>query len=39
MADLEAVFCAPAPGQVMPDAGLRGAYDALEAELAKALAR
>jgi xylulokinase len=39
MADLEAVFCAPAPGQVMPDAGLRGAYDTLEAELAKALAR
>ena len=39
MADLEAVFCAPAPGQVSPDASLRGAYDALEAELAKALAK
>ena len=38
-ADLEAVFCAPAPGQVSPDASLRGAYDALEAELAKALAQ
>jgi len=39
MADLEAVFCAPAPGQVSPDASLRGAYDALEAELAQALAK
>lgn len=39
MADLEAVFCAPAPGQVSPDVSLRGAYDALEAELAQALAK
>jgi xylulokinase len=39
MADLEAVFCAPAPGQVSPDTSLRGAYDALEAELAQALAK
>ena len=39
MADLEAVFCAPAPGVVVPAAGLRAAYDALEAELAQALAK
>ena len=39
MADLEAVFCAPAPGQVSPDVSLRGAYDVLEAELAQALAK
>jgi xylulokinase len=39
MADLEGVFCAPAPGVVQPDPALRGAYDALEAELAKALAK
>ncbi len=39
MADLEAVFCAPAPGIVAPEASLRPAYDALEAELAKALVK
>ena len=39
MPDLEAVFCAPAPGLVTPNPALRGAYDALEAELAKALAK
>jgi xylulokinase len=38
MADLERVFCAPAPGVVEPDRNLRAAYDALEAALAKALA-
>lgn len=39
MADLEKLFCAPAPGAVQPDLSLRAAYDALEAELGKALAR
>jgi xylulokinase len=38
MADLEAVFCAPAPGVVLPNPALRAAYDALEAQLAQALA-
>ena len=38
MADLEAVFCAPAPGVVLPNPALRAAYDALEAQLARALA-
>lgn len=38
MPDLEAVFCAPAPGVVQPDPALRAAYDALEAQLARALA-
>jgi len=38
MADLEAVFCAPAPGVVQPNPALRPAYDALEAQLARALA-
>jgi xylulokinase len=39
MADLEKVFCAPAPGVVQPDPALRAAYDKLEAELGQALAR
>ena len=39
MADLEAFFCAPAPGVVTPNPALRGAYDALEAELAQLLAK
>jgi len=38
MAELEAVFCAPAPGVVPPNPALRAAYDALEAQLARALA-
>ena len=38
MAELEAVFCAPAPGVVQPNPALRAAYDALEAQLARALA-
>ena len=38
MADLERIFCAPAPGVVEPDPSLRQAYDHLEASLAKALA-
>jgi xylulokinase len=38
MAELEAVFCAPAPGVVQPNPALRSAYDALEAQLARALA-
>jgi xylulokinase len=38
IADLEAVFCAPAPGVVLPNPALRAAYDALEAQLAQALA-
>jgi xylulokinase len=38
MADLEAVFCAPAPGVVLPNPALRAAYDALEAQLTQALA-
>jgi len=37
MAELEAVFCAPAPGVVQPNPALRSAYDALEAQLARAL--
>ncbi|NBR42752.1 MAG: carbohydrate kinase [Verrucomicrobia bacterium] len=39
MADLEKVFCAPAPGVVQPDPTLRGRYDLLEAELGQALVR
>ncbi len=39
MADLEKVFCAPAPGVVLPDLALRAAYDKLEAELGQALSR
>jgi xylulokinase len=39
MADLERVFCAPAPGVVQPDPTLRGRYDLLEAELGQALVR
>jgi len=39
MADLEPVFCAPAPGVVQPDPALRAAYDKLEAELGRLLAR
>ncbi len=38
MAELEAVFCAPAPGVVPPNPALRAAYDALEAQLARVLA-
>ena len=38
MAELEAVFCAPAPGVVQPNPALRAGYDALEAQLARALA-
>lgn len=38
MSDLEPVFCAPAPGIVQPDPSRRAAYDALEAQLARALA-
>ena len=38
MAELEAVFCAPAPGVVPPNPALRAGYDALEAQLARALA-
>ena len=38
MAELEAVFCAPAPGVVPPNPALRAAYDVLEAQLARALA-
>jgi xylulokinase len=38
MAELEAAFCAPAPGVVQPNPALRSAYDALEAQLARALA-
>jgi xylulokinase len=38
MAELEAVFCAPAPGVVQPNPALRAAYDALEAQLSRALA-
>ena len=38
MTELEAVFCAPAPGVVRPNPALRAAYDALEAQLARALA-
>jgi hypothetical protein len=38
MSDLESVFCAPAPGSVQPDPSRRAAYDALEAQLARALA-
>ena len=39
IADLEKVFCAPAPGVVQPDPMLRGRYDLLEAELRQALVR
>ena len=39
MADLEPVFCAPAPGVVQPDPALRAAYDKLEAELGRLLAQ
>lgn len=37
MADLEPVFCAPAPGVVQPNPALRAAYDKLEAELGQTL--
>jgi hypothetical protein len=39
MADLEPVFCAPAPGVVQPNPALRAAYDKLEAELGQSLSR
>jgi xylulokinase len=39
MADLEPVFCAPAPGVVQPNPTLRAAYDKLEAELGQSLSR
>ena len=39
MADLEPVFCAPAPGVVQPNPALRVAYDKLEAELGQSLSR
>ncbi len=37
MADLEKVFCAPAPGVVQPNPALRSAYDKLEAQLGHSL--
>ncbi|MEI7650702.1 MAG: FGGY family carbohydrate kinase [Verrucomicrobiota bacterium] len=37
MADLEKVFCAPAPGVVQPNPALRAAYDKLEAQLGQSL--
>ncbi len=39
MADLEPVFCSPAPGVVQPNPALRAAYDKLEAELGQSLSR
>lgn len=39
MADLEPVFCAPAPGVVQPNPALRAAYDKLEVELGQSLSR
>ena len=37
LADLEPVFCAPAPGVIQPNPALQVAYDKLEAELGQSL--